>query len=37
MNTLKKIFIGCVIVILLATVAASIYVKLYGKALLERS
>ena len=35
MNTLKKIFIGCVIVILLATVAASIYVKLYGKALLE--
>ncbi|MBI5024807.1 MAG: hypothetical protein HZC18_07425 [Candidatus Omnitrophica bacterium] len=35
MNTLKKIFIGCVIIVVLAAVAASIYVKLYGKALLE--
>ena len=32
----KKILIVCVIVIALAVVAASIYVKLYGKALLEQ-
>ena len=36
MNILKKILIGCVIIVLLAAVAASICVKLYGKALLER-
>lgn len=36
MNTLKKILIGCVAVVLLAVVAASIYVKVYGKALLEQ-
>ena len=36
MNTLKKIFIGCVVIVILAVVAASIYVKVYGKALLEQ-
>ena len=36
MNTLKKILISCVIIVVLAAVAASIYVKLYGKALLEQ-
>ena len=36
MNTFKKILIGCVVIIVLAAVAASIYVKMYGKALLER-
>ena len=36
MNTLKKILIGCVIIVALAAIAVSIYVKVYGKALLER-
>lgn len=36
MNTLKKILISCIIIVVLAVVAASIYVKLYGKALLEQ-
>ena len=36
MNTLKKILINCVVVVFLAAVAASIYVNLYGKALLEQ-
>ena len=37
MNTLKRILIGCVIVVLLAAAAASVCVKLYGKALLEQA
>ncbi len=37
MNTLKKILIACVIVVVLVVVAASVYVKLYGKALLEQA
>jgi hypothetical protein len=36
MNTLKKILIGCVVIGLLVVAAASIYVKLYGKVLLEQ-
>lgn len=37
MNTLKRIFVSCVIIVVLAAVAASVYVKLYGKALLEQA
>lgn len=37
MNTLKKILISCVIIVVFAVVAASVYVKLYGKALLEQA
>jgi len=37
MNTLKKILIGCIIIVVLAAAIASIYVKLYGKALLEQA
>ncbi len=33
---LKKIFIGCIIIVVLAAIAASIYVRVYGKALLEQ-
>ncbi|MBI5415186.1 MAG: hypothetical protein HZA29_00045 [Candidatus Omnitrophica bacterium] len=36
MNTFKKILVGCVLIVVLAAVAASVYVKLYGKALLEQ-
>ncbi len=36
MDTFKKILIACVGIIVLAVVAASIYVKVYGKALLEK-
>ena len=36
MNTLKKIFIGGVIIVVLAAVAASFCVRVYGKALLEQ-
>ncbi|GEM_PF-6246729 len=35
MNTLKRILIACVVVVVLAVAAASVYVKLYGKVLLE--
>src|SRR3989344_8100148 len=37
MNTFKKILIGCVITVALAVSAASVYVKFYGKALLEQA
>ena len=36
MNTLKKILISCVVIVFLVVAAASIYVKLYGKVLLEQ-
>lgn len=37
MSTLKKIFIGCIVIVVLTAVAASIYVKVYGRSLLEQA
>lgn len=37
MKVLKKIFIVCIIIIVLCVVAASIYVRMYGKGLLEQT